>query len=100
MAQPNIENAFTYLANLQLPHAHLLHPQACNPAMDLVALLSPGGAGAAVKGKSKQRDIGSDTRGWTDTRVSVWRMMSDRAWEVDIKGRPLCLAWSVDGEYH
>jgi hypothetical protein len=93
-----VENAFTYLANLQLPHAHLLHPQACNPAMDLLALVSPGGTRAPTNGKGKNKDIGPDTRGWTDTKVSLWRMMSNQVWAVDVKGRPLGLAWSIDGE--
>lgn len=92
-----VANAFTYLANLSLPHQHFLHPQSCNPAMDLLALLSPGGPAASVKGKEKA--LGPDTRGWTDTKVSVWRMMSDQVWAVDVKGRPLGLAWSLDGEY-
>lgn len=88
--------SFTPLATLALPHPYLLHPQACNPAMDLVVLIAPGGATASLKGKERAVDV--DTRGWTNARVSVWRMLGAKVWDVEVKGRVLGLAWSIDGE--
>ncbi len=65
--------------------------------MDLVVLVAPGGATMSVKGKERAVDV--DTRGWTSARLSVWRMLGSKVWDVEIKGRVLGLAWSIDGEH-
>ncbi|KAL1412364.1 hypothetical protein Q8F55_000108 [Vanrija albida] len=70
--------AFTRMSTINLAHAHTLHPDACNPTMDLVCLLHED---EAVKSK-----------------VALWRMASgSKVWEVELGGRVLGLAWSRDG---
>ncbi|KAK4687139.1 hypothetical protein P7C73_g2981, partial [Tremellales sp. Uapishka_1] len=90
--------SFTPLATLHLPAPHVLHPHACNPAMDLVVLLStslPSGARNVVgKGKEKASSGKGDT-----TKVALWRMSGSKVWEVELEGRVLGLAWSRDGLY-
>lgn len=72
------QQAFTRMSTINLAHPHSLHPEACNPTMDLVVLL--------------HEDDGR-------TKVALWRMASgSKVWEVDIAGRILGLAWSRDGE--
>jgi hypothetical protein len=63
--------------------------------MDLVVLVAPGGAAGSVKGKEKA--VGVDTRGRGSARLSVWRMLGSKVWDVEVKGRLLGLAWSIDG---
>jgi hypothetical protein len=79
--------AFTPLATLHLPIPHVLHPQACNPTMDLVVLLGQGNSG---KGKAK---VGSER----NTKLALWRMSGSKVWESDVEGRVRGLAWSHDG---
>ena len=79
-------SAFTPLATLHLPGPHVLHPQACNPTMDLVVLLGQGSS----KGKAK---VGSERF----TKLALWRMSGSRVWESDLDGRVRGLAWSHDG---
>ncbi|WOO81875.1 uncharacterized protein LOC62_04G005390 [Vanrija pseudolonga] len=69
--------AFTRMSTINLAQPHSLHPEACNPTMDLVVLL--------------HEDEGR-------TKVALWRMASgSKVWEVDIVGRILGLAWSRGG---
>lgn len=89
--------SFTPLATIHLPHPHLLHPDACNPAMDLVVLLdprsAPSSANASIlsrKGKEKVEIVGG-------TKVALWRMSGCKVWEIDVPGRVLGLAWTLDG---
>lgn len=77
--------------HLQAPHA--LHPEACNPTMDLVALLGlSGGDTSTSKGKGKAI-TGSVTK------VALWRVSGSKVWEVDIEGRVAGLAWTADGKF-
>jgi hypothetical protein len=86
MEDPYSASAFTPLATLHLPGPHVLHPQACNPTMDLVVLLGQGG------GRGK---VGSDN----STRLALWRMSGSRVWESDVGGRVRGLVWSHDGRH-
>jgi hypothetical protein len=85
---PSTSTAFTPLATLHLPSPHVLHPQACNPTMDLVVLL--GNGGNAGKGKDK---VGSGKY----TKLALWRMSGSKVWESDVEGQVRGLAWSHDG---
>lgn len=92
--------SFTSLATISLANPHILHPNACNPAMDLVALLherggedDPSGAvGKAydAKGKGKAGDE-------IATTVVLWRLTGSKVWEVEVAGRVAGLGWSADG---
>ena len=92
------ELSFTPLATVQLPKPHILHPQACNPTMGLVVLLSRPAesssrgipTSAIGKGKSKAAGCG---------RIAVWRMLGSKVWEVDVDGVVAGLAWTRDGMY-
>ncbi|WVQ74239.1 hypothetical protein IAR50_003835 [Cryptococcus sp. DSM 104548] len=102
--------SFTPLSKFPLPTPLFLHPQACNPTMDLLVLLSPFPAppqpghaphpvahwamrgGAAVGGKGKEKDEGR-------TRVGLWRTGGDKVWEVDVSGRVGGMAWMEDGKF-
>jgi len=88
MEDPYSASAFTPLATLHLPGPHVLHPQACNPTMDLVMLLGQGGPG---RGKRVSPE--------THTRLVLWRMSGSRVWENDAGGQVRGLTWSHDGEY-
>lgn len=89
MLDPNKGTAFTPLATLQLPGPHVLHPQACNPTMDLVVLLAQG---SSVKGKAKVGLGGI-------TKLALWRMSGSRVWEIDVEGQVKGLVWSHDGTF-
>jgi len=84
-------SAFTSLATIPLAKPHVLHPDACNPTMDLVVLLledEEGGGGMGGRGKAGAG---------VSTKVALWRMSGSKVWEVDVGGRVLGLAWSRDG---
>jgi hypothetical protein len=85
---PSTSTAFTPLATLHLTSPHVLHPQACNPTMDLVILL--GNGGNSGKGKDK---VGSGKY----TKLALWRMSGSKVWESDVEGQVRGLAWSHDG---
>ncbi|WVF72936.1 hypothetical protein IAT40_007754 [Kwoniella sp. CBS 6097] len=105
--------SFTPLSTIPLPSAHILHPKACNPSMDLIVLLSPASssssssssAAAAVpprvpayqawNAKGKGKDIGAAAG--EKTGVSLWRTGGSRVWEVQVAGKVGGLAWSEDG---
>ncbi|ORY33369.1 anaphase-promoting complex, cyclosome, subunit 4-domain-containing protein [Naematelia encephala] len=81
-------NSFTRLATISRDQPHALYPQACNPTMDLVALLSSAGNNVKGKGRADQ----------SSTKVELWRMMSGgKVWEADVNGEVEGLAWSRDG---
>lgn len=85
--------SFTQLATIKLSSPYVLHPEACNPTMDLVALLGLSGAGSAgSKGKGKAA-AGSGV-----TKIALWRMGGSRVWDVDVEGQVGGLAWTTDGE--
>jgi hypothetical protein len=90
MEDPTLSKAFTPLATIQLEGPHILHPQACNPTMDLVVLLGQLGQGS-TKGKNK---VGSDKL----TKLALWRMSGSKVWESDVEGRVRGLAWTHDGK--
>lgn len=87
---PSTSTAFTPLATLHLPSPHILHPQACNPTMDLVVLL--GNGGYSGKGKDK---VGTGKY----TKLALWRMSGIKVWESDVEGQVRGLAWSHDGMF-
>ncbi len=104
MIFPN-SSSFTPIATLHLPTPHILHPDACNPAMDLVVLLAPFDSASSVpttttkvsnsavtKGKGKAETSGSRIK------VALWRMSGSKVWEVELEGNVEGLAWSLDGE--
>jgi hypothetical protein len=76
-------SSFTSLAKIPLAKAHVLHPAACNPTMDLVLLLLE---------DTEKRAVG--------TTAELWRMSGSRVWSAQVSGRVLGLAWSRDGELH
>ncbi|WVQ84661.1 hypothetical protein IAT38_006816 [Cryptococcus sp. DSM 104549] len=89
--------SFTPLSTISLPTSRLLHPRACNPAMDLVVLLSPYPAPTSTlpvrpwsaKGKGKEEG---------QTKVGLWRTSGGSAvWEVEVTGRVAGFAWMEDG---
>ncbi|TYJ53254.1 hypothetical protein B9479_006122 [Cryptococcus floricola] len=101
--------SFTPLSKFALTAPLFLHPQACNPTMDLLVLLSPYPApplpgqtphpmahwamrGGAAGGKGKDKDEGK-------TRVGLWRTGGDKVWEVDVSGRVGGMAWMEDGRF-
>jgi hypothetical protein len=76
--------AYTPLSALSLPAPSVLHPEACNPAMDLVALLSRAPSTKTVQGKGHA--------------VTLWRLNGGpRVWTKDIGGWVEGLGWSPDG---
>jgi hypothetical protein len=84
--------SFSPLGTIHLSAPHVLHPEACNPAMDLVALLGvSGGEANSSKGKGKALTGNS-------TRVALWRMSGSKVWEADVEGRVCGLAWTGDGQ--
>lgn len=98
-------SSFTPLATLSLSSPYVLHPDACNPRMDLVVLLGPlEGSGPSLssgipdphsatrKGKGKVQIAG------LRTRVALWRLSGSKVWEVDLEGKVAGLAWNQDGE--
>jgi hypothetical protein len=85
-------SAFTPLATLHLPRPHVLHPQACNPTMDLVILLGSSGPVVPPTVKGKGRAMGGNTK------LALWRMSGTKVWSVDIDGSVRGLAWTHDGE--
>jgi len=96
--------SFTALANLHLPSSHVLHPDACNPAMDLVVLLGQTEESASTAAVSHLRQNGHSSKGkgkaeaaGYTTKIALWRMSGSRAWEVEVEGRVAGLAWSPDG---
>lgn len=92
--------SFTPLANLGLHTPHLLNPAACNPTMDLVVLLSPPSDGSPNRLRAPQGWGSGKGKGKaTDTRVELWRMGGNRAWEVDVGGVIAGMGWSRDGEW-
>ncbi|KAL7418520.1 hypothetical protein Q5752_006978 [Cryptotrichosporon argae] len=77
-------SSFTPLATLDLAAPAVLHPAACNPAMDLVVLLSP--------------DAGGGGGGWAGRLgVALWRMSGSAVWSAEVEGELRGLAWSRDG---
>jgi len=95
--------SFTPLATIQLPSPHVLHPDACNPAMDLVVLLAPvqptsstvASGIASAKGKGKA--VSSEHK-MHITKIALWRMSGSKVWEVELGGKVGGLAWSPDGK--
>ena len=84
--------SFSPLGVIHLSSPHVLHPEACNPTMDLVALLGlSGGDTSTAKGKGKA------TPG-SVTKVALWRVSGSKVWEADIEGRVAGLAWTADGK--
>lgn len=85
-------NSFTPLGTISPALPALLLAGACNPVMDLVALItSPTHLRASIKGKGRADD---------ERKVSLWRMSGTRVWEVGYEGIIAGLAWSPDGTYH
>ena len=89
MMLPNTQS-FTPLATINVPQPCILHPNACNPAMDLVALIIVGEDAISVKGKGKAIAPGG--------RIALWRMTGGKVWEVGSEGEVRGLAWSTDGK--
>ncbi|WWD19682.1 hypothetical protein CI109_104144 [Kwoniella shandongensis] len=88
--------SFTPLSTVHLPTPHLLHPKSCNPAMDLLVLLSsvtsPASASIPAFGrKGKEKEV------LQKTKVGLWRTGGSKVWEVEVGGRVAGLAWSEDG---
>lgn len=83
--------SFMSLSTISLANPHILHPRACNPAMDLVALLHEYGEESKpdLKGKGKASGL--------STTVVLWRLSGSKVWEAEVDGRVLGLAWSHDG---
>lgn len=86
--------SFTPLATISLSQQHVLHPEACNPTMDLVALIveDSGDSAPGFGGKGKAR------AGPVLTTVELWRLSGSKVWDAKVAGRVLGLAWSRDGE--
>jgi hypothetical protein len=99
MDEPSMNSSsFTALATIPLAKPHVLHPDACNPTMDLVALLletDPNAAGAGAPTPSWRKP---NAKIPITTKVALWRMSGSKVWEVDVGGRILGLTWSRDGE--
>lgn len=98
------QDDFSVLGTFDLPTRHVLHPGACNPAMDLVALLAPQ-AGPAPRApvfpawhpKGKQKAV--EPAGGIRTKVSLWRVSKSIVWEVEMQGQVVGLAWTNDGQH-
>ena len=97
-------NSFTPLSTLHLPVPHVLHPDACNPVMDLVvlhALMEDGNSDTRVtKRINDVTERGETVEGGPApprTKVALWRMSGSKVWEVDLVGKVAGLAWSQDG---
>lgn len=96
-------SSFTPLSTIHLPTSHVLHPDACNPAMDLVVVFSTSSSGVAppkpaiygAKGKGKAESVGV-----MKSKVELWRMSGSKSWEVELKGKVGGLAWTLDGMYY
>lgn len=84
LVPPDEARAFTVASTNSLQQPHILHPHACNPAMDLAVLLCEPSDEKAKAGMS--------------TLVSLWRLSGAKVWEVQVNGRVLGLTWSADGE--
>lgn len=85
-------NSFTPLATIHLTGPHVLHPEACNPTMDLVALLGLSGNQAGpsrTQGREAKTSI---------SKVALWRMSGSRVWEADLEGQVGGIAWTPDGQ--
>ncbi|OXG13990.1 hypothetical protein C366_04983 [Cryptococcus neoformans Tu401-1] len=96
--------SFTHLSTFPLPSQHYLHPKACNPAMDLIVLLSPYPAPTAAPAPTsmqlhmmRMRGLGGNLKDEGKTKVSLWRTGGDKVWEVDVGGRVGGMAWMEDG---
>ncbi|KAK8853269.1 hypothetical protein IAR55_003972 [Kwoniella newhampshirensis] len=92
--------SFTPLSTIQLNDTHVLHPRSCNPAMDLVVLLSSSSASSSAQAtvpafgrKGKDKEIS----GAEKTKVCLYRTGGSKVWEVEVEGRVSGLAWSEDG---
>lgn len=82
MSDPEDEGrSFTLASTSALKQPHMLHPRACNPAMDLAVLLA----------ESDDKSV--------STLVSLWRLSGTSVWEVEVNGHVLGLTWSTDGEF-
>jgi hypothetical protein len=95
-----VTNAFAPMGTINLSSTSVLHPNACNPAMDLVVVFGPA-AGARTgmdeatrtnKGKARAETLGNGCK------ISLWRMGGSKVWEVDCKGYIAGMAWSEDGQ--
>lgn len=92
--------AFAPMGTINLSSTSVLHPNACNPAMDLVAVFSPVAGGITSmdistrtnKGKARAETLGNGCS------ISLWRMGGSKVWEVDCKGHIAGMAWSEDGQ--
>jgi hypothetical protein len=92
--------SFTPLATLDLSSPHVLHPEACNPAMDLVVLIAENASSSSsASGYGGGKGKGKAALGSGASRVSLWRMTGSKVWDIGIEGRIAGLAWSRDGEY-
>ncbi|OCF61367.1 hypothetical protein L486_01015 [Kwoniella mangroviensis CBS 10435] len=86
--------SFTPLSIIPLPSSHMLHPRSCNPAMDLIVLLSLPSPSTSTSGslwKGKGKEIGSKTQ------ISLWRTGGSKVWQVGVEGDVQGLAWNEDG---
>ena len=96
---------FTPLANLHLPQPCILHPDACNPAMDLVVLLCVSETTSTDLLTARSASVRSDKgkakadMGGHRTKVALWRMSGTKVWEVEVEGKAAGVAWSQDGEW-
>lgn len=83
-------DSFTPLGVITPARPSLLLPGACNPVMDLVALLtSPKHLPFSAKGKGKAVD---------EKKVGLYRVSGSQVWEVGYEGIIAGLGWSSDGE--
>lgn len=82
--------SFTPLATISLSQQHVLHPAACNPTMDLVALIVEDAGDVGGKGKARAGPV--------HTAVELWRLSGSKVWDIIVAGRVLGLAWSRDGK--
>jgi hypothetical protein len=83
-------NSFTPLGTIVPAFPSILLPGACNPVMDLVALLtSPKHLPTSIKGKGKAVD---------EKKVTLYRVSGSQVWEVGYEGVIAGLGWSTDGE--
>ncbi|KAL7415568.1 anaphase-promoting complex, cyclosome, subunit 4-domain-containing protein [Mrakia frigida] len=77
-------NSFTPLSTISLPNQSHLHPQACSPTMDILALVNEGG-----------KDSSADK-----VTLSLWRLAGGpKVWGVEMPGRVAAMGWSFDGLY-
>lgn len=96
--------SFTHLSTFPLPSKHYLHPKACNPAMDLIVLLSSYPAPTTAPAPTpmqlhmmRMRGLGGNLKDEGKTKVSLWRTGGDKVWEIDVGGRVTGMAWMEDG---